>query len=142
MFVDLQECPCSGKNMSYFTAPWILLTLYNHQGTHGYEIKKFIKGYMEDLGLSLNITGIYRHLNVFEQRGILSSKWDTPDKGPAKRKYYLTEAGNECLWRWMQTLSIQLTLIDRFFDKARSIFPSPPLPKIQFMGHEKPNSNV
>ena len=136
MSTDLQDCPCSGKNMTYFTAPWILLTLYNHQGTHGYEIKKFLKDYMSDLGLSLNITGLYRHLKVFEQRGILSSKWDTPDKGPAKRKYYLTDEGKECLWRWMQTLHIQLELITRFFDKATSVFPSPPLPKIQFQGKE------
>ncbi len=102
MSIDLQECPCSGKNMSYFTAPWIPLTLYNYQGTHGYKIKKIMRGYMADLGFSLNITGLYRHLKVFEKRGILSSEWDTPDKGPAKRKYYLTDVGKECLWRWMQ----------------------------------------
>jgi DNA-binding PadR family transcriptional regulator len=67
---------------------------------------------------------------------MLSSKWDTPGKGPAKRKYYLTEAGKECLWQWIQTLSIQVLLIDRFFEKAKSAFPSAPLPEIQFQGNE------
>jgi predicted ArsR family transcriptional regulator len=86
---------------------------------------------LEDLGISQNITGLYRHLKAFEQRGILSSQWDTPDKGPAKRKYYLTEFGKECLWRWMQTLHIQLELITRFLNKAKGVFPAKELPRIQ-----------
>lgn len=137
MSINFQDCPCAGKNMSNLAAPWILLTLSNHEGTHGYEIKKIIKGYMQDLNIGLNITGLYRHLNILEKRGMLSSKWDTPGKGPAKRKYYLTQAGKECLWHWMQTLSIQVLLIDRFFKKAKSAFPSAPLPEIQFQSNEK-----
>ncbi len=131
-----QDCPCTGKNMNYFTAPWILLNLYNHEGTHGYEIKKFIERYMEDLKISLNITGLYRHLKALEQRGLLTSKWDTPDKGPAKRKYYLTEAGKECLWRWMRTLSTQRSLIERFLEQAKAALPPDPLPSIQFQDHK------
>ena len=136
MSVNFQDCPCSGKNMTYFSAPWILLTLYDHEGIHGYELKKVIKGYMEDLGISMNITGLYRHLRLMEKRGVVFSEWDTPDNGPAKRQYYLTESGDECLWRWMQTLHIQLELITRFLDKAGSVFPSPPLPKIQIQAKE------
>ena len=131
MSANFQDCPCSGKHMSYFSAPWILLTLYDHEGVHGYELKKIIKGYMEDLGISINITGLYRHLRLMEKRGVLFSEWDTPNSGRAKRQYYLTESGKECLQRWMQTLHIQSELIARFLDRAGSVFPSPPLPKIQ-----------
>jgi len=130
MSTNFDDCPCSGKNMSYFTAPWILLTLYNNEGVHGYKLKKILKKYMDDLEISFNITGLYRHLKLLEQRGVLSSRWDTPEKGPAKRQYYLTESGKDCLWRWIQTLTIQKELISRFFYKANRIFPSPPLPKI------------
>lgn len=132
MTLDFRDCPCSGKNMSNLAAPWILLTLFNHQGTHGYEIKKIIKGYIDDLEIDMNITGLYRHLNILEKRGVLSSKWDIPGKGPAKRKYYLTEAGRECLWNWISTLCVQASLIGRFFDHAREVFPPASLPKIQF----------
>jgi DNA-binding PadR family transcriptional regulator len=118
--------------MSNLTAPWILITLFNHQGTHGYEIKKIITGYIEDLGIDMNITGLYRHLNILEKRGVLSSEWDIRGSGPAKRKYYLTEAGKECLWNWINTLCIQASLIGRFFDHARGIFPPALLPKIRF----------
>ena len=138
MSIDLEDCPCSGKNMAHFAAPWILLTIHNHEGTHGYKIKKILKDYMQDLGISFNITGLYRHLKILEQRGVLSSQWDTPDKGPAKRKYYLTDTGKDCLLRWMQTLHIQLELITRFFHKASSVYPAPPLPKVQLTGSQTP----
>jgi len=137
MSVNFQDCPCSGKNMTYFSAPWILLTLYLHAGIHGYELKKTLKGYMADLGISMNITGLYRHLKLMEERGVVFSEWDTPNKGPAKKQFYLTENGKECLWRWMQTLHIQVELISRFFEKAKSVFPSSPSLHIQFQSREQ-----
>jgi PadR family transcriptional regulator PadR len=127
-----RDCPCTGKNMKHFAAAWILLTLVNHQGSHGYRIKKIMNQYTEDLGIPLNITGLYRHLNALEQRGVLYSRWDSPGKGPAKRKYYLTESGKECLQHWMRTLSMQSLLIGRFFDQAKKVFPSIRMPTIQF----------
>ncbi len=131
MTIDIENCPCSGKNMSNLAGPWILLTLYHHQGTYGYEIRKIIKGYIEDFSVGVNITGLYRHLNMLERRGMLSSEWDTTEKGPPKRRYYLTETGTECLWRWMNTLGNQVLLIGRFFDQARTVFPAAVLPKVQ-----------
>jgi DNA-binding PadR family transcriptional regulator len=67
-----------------------------------------------------------------EQRGVLYSRWDSPGKGPAKRKYYLTESGKECLRHWMRTLSMQSLLIGRFFDQAKKVFPSILMPTIEF----------
>ena len=127
-----QDCPCTGKNMKHFAAPWILLTLVNHEGAHGYKIKKIMNQFTQDLGIPLNITGLYRHLNGLEKRGVLCSKWDSQGKGPAKRKYYLTESGKECLRYWMRTLSVQSLLIGRFFDQAKKVFPSIRMPKIRF----------
>ncbi len=128
---NIENCPCSGKNMSNLAAPWILLTLYHHQGLHGYAIEKIIKGHIEEFSMGLNITGLYRHLNMLEQRGVLLSKWDTRRKGPARRCYYLTESGEECLWRWLNTLSTQVMLIGRFFDQARKAFPASHLPTVR-----------
>jgi PadR family transcriptional regulator, regulatory protein PadR len=134
MSADLSDCPCSGKNMSYFAAPWVLLTLYKHDGTHGYEINKFLHERLQEFGISQNITGLYRHLKAFEHRGILISKWDTPDNGPAKRKYHLTELGKDCLLQWMQTLHIQLELISKFLESAGQILPSSPTAKLLSRG--------
>lgn len=133
MSADLSDCPCSGKQMSYFAAPWILLTLSEHDGTHGYKLNKVLHQRLQEFGISQNITGLYRHLKAFENRGILISKWDTPDHGPAKRKYHLTELGRDCLQRWIQTLHIQFELIARFFESAGETspsFPTAPLPSM------------
>jgi DNA-binding PadR family transcriptional regulator len=130
MVVDFKDCPCSGKNMSNLAAPWILLTLHRRDGLHGYELTKIVKGLMDELGIGLNITGLYRHLNQLEKRGMLVSEWDTRNKGPAKRNYYLTENGRKCLWRWIQTLSLQMSLIGTFFNHVKGVFPAAHLPKV------------
>ncbi len=142
MSIDFQDCPCSGKNMSYFTAPWILLILSSHNKVHGYELRKLLKGHMADLHISLNITGLYRHLKLLEKRGVLFSEWDTPVKGPAKRRYSLTEEGKECLSLWKQTLYIQGELIKRFLHGAAKVLPSIPIPAVQSQDLSGPKPNL
>jgi PadR family transcriptional regulator PadR len=127
--IDL-DCPCTGKNMRNLAAPWILLTLFNQDGIHGYEIGKIVSGHLEDTEAGLNLAGLYRHLNMLEKRGMVSSRWDTGAGGPAKRRYFLTDAGKECLWRWIGTLGNQLALIAKFFDQARSVFPKADVPLV------------
>lgn len=124
------DCPCTGKNMRNLAAPWILLTLFKQDGTHGYEIGKIVSGYLADTEAGLNLAGLYRHLNMLEKRGMVTSEWDVDAKGPAKRRYFMTDAGNECLWRWIGTLSNQMTLIGKFFDQVRSAFPTAVLPHL------------
>jgi DNA-binding PadR family transcriptional regulator len=121
MTIQLDECPCSGKNMSNLAAPWILLTIYNNGALHGYELTRLIRDQIESVGIGLNQTGLYRHLNVLEKRGMLVSKWDVAGRGPARRQYTLTAAGRQCLSRWMRTLSTQMTLIGTFLDRAREV---------------------
>jgi DNA-binding PadR family transcriptional regulator len=127
---DFESCPCSGKSMSTLVGPWILLTLHYHPGTHGYEIQRIILNRLQEMDLGLNMAGMYRHLNQLEKRGMLTSTWDTGEPGPAKRQYHLTDAGKECLWRWISTLGNQLTLIGKFLDEAQLVFPQAVLPKV------------
>ena len=124
------DCPCTGKNMRNLAAPWILLTLFNRDGIHGYEIGKIVTSYLKDTKANLNLAGLYRHLNMLEKRGMVTSQWDVGAKGPAKRQYFLTNAGKECLWHWIGTLSHQMALIGKFFDIARMAFPTAILPHI------------
>jgi len=58
------------------------------------------------------------------------SKWDTRNKGPAKHNYYLTEDSRKCLWRWIQTLSLQISLMGTFFSHVKGAFPAARLPKV------------
>ncbi len=121
--IDFNECPCSGKNMTTLVAPWILLTLYLHQGTHGYEIQKMIQERLRELGLTSNIAGLYRHLKTLEKRGLVRSVRDTGDSGPARRPLYLTDAGKECLSRWIKTLRVQMGLIDKLLNECSRLIP-------------------
>jgi DNA-binding PadR family transcriptional regulator len=114
--------------MSLYTAPWILLALYQEDGRHGYELAKVVKGHMNEMGVSLNTTGLYRHLRSLEQRGMLRSVWETPNKGQAKRRYFLTEDGKYCLWTWIGTLRTQFNLIVRFFEEVQNLFPDADFP--------------
>jgi len=77
-----------------------------------------------------------------EKRGVLFSQWDIPDNGPAKRKYSLTEHGEECLQRWMQTLWIQGELINRFLRGATKAFPSMRIPANLSSDRDVPKCNV
>ena len=124
------NCPCTGKNMRNLAAPWILLTLHRQDGTHGYEIGRIVSDHLEGMDVGLNITGLYRHLNMLEKRGMVVSRWDVDNAGPAKRRYFLTDAGRECLWRWVGTLSNQVNLVSKFFDTVRDVFPHAILPTV------------
>ncbi len=117
----LDDCPCSGKNMNYFLGPWILLVIFQKNGAHGFEIKKMLSQWLKNSRVSFNISGIYRHLNSFEKRGVVISKWKLSDKGPAKKLYFLTAEGKECLQRWIKTLSIQADLIKYFINKVSEL---------------------
>jgi hypothetical protein len=76
------------------------------------------------------------------QDGFLFSEWDMPAKGPAKRKYSLTEQGKECLSRWMQTLYIQGELINRFLRGATKALPSIPIPAVPFPGRKASKGEI
>ena len=121
MEAKLSNCPCSGKNMNYFLGPWILLAIFKNKGAHGFEIKKILGEWLQDTNISFNLSGIYRHLKAFEERGVVMSKWDVSDKGPARKRYFLTETGKECLLRWINTLTIQGKLIDNFINKVSEL---------------------
>jgi DNA-binding PadR family transcriptional regulator len=111
-------------------APWVLLTLWHRQPVHAYEIGKILETAFCDIDVGLNLTGLYRHLKQLEKRGMVVSQWEYDEKGPPRRRYALTEAGRECLWRWMNTLTHQMLLLDRFFEQAEKTFPNAPLPRI------------
>ena len=64
-------------------------------------------------GKKPDATGIYRQLKRMEETGLITSKWDTPAEGSAKRLFTLTDKGRHCLRRWIDALACyQLTLQD------------------------------
>lgn len=119
----IKDCPCTGKSSTTYAAPWILLLLFEHTELHGYALAEMIGEYLEPFGAGLNITGIYRHLNALEKRGILTSEVDISGKKPSRKKYRLTESGEACLQNWIYTMQMQTGLIESFIAKAKKELP-------------------
>ena len=109
---ELKECAQLGKTLSKLSQPTILTILAAaDEPLHGYVIvKRAASSPMFGDG-SPDATGVYRTLKIMEQAGLLTSEWNTPKAGPAKRAFTLTEAGRKTLRRWIDSMACyQLTI--------------------------------
>jgi PadR family transcriptional regulator PadR len=92
-----------------------LLLLLAEQPAHGYELvdraAEVIPGERPELG------GLYRVLRALEEDGLVRSKWDADEPGPAKRMYELTPAGRELLRAWAKALKQTHQVVDAFLKR-------------------------
>jgi PadR family transcriptional regulator PadR len=109
--VNLDLCPCSGKTLAKLLQPAALAVLAR-EPVHGYLIARRLEGMAMFKGQKPDPTGLYRLLKAMEERGLVSSSWDLPDAGPAKRRFSLTAGGKACLARWARTLEDYRKSID------------------------------
>ena len=97
------QCPCVGATLDKLLQPALLAVLMDGP-LHGYELTRRIAEIPGFLDQSPDISGIYRILKNLENRGLITSSWDTPDHGRAKRLVEITTIGKECLQKWDLTL--------------------------------------
>ena len=121
--IDLDECPCSGRNLGKLLAPAILLQLIG-EDRHGYEIARRLRSSPLMAGRKPDSAGVYRLLRDMESRGLLTATWETGETGPAKRRYHLTTDGRQCLTRWKATLEGHAKALDRLLAMMREALPS------------------
>jgi len=109
---DLKECAELGKSLNRLSQPTILTILANAgKPMHGYLIVQEAANRPMFGGKKPDATGIYRALKRMEESGLVTSEWDTPEEGSAKRLFTLTEKGYLCLRRWIDALACyRLTL--------------------------------
>ena len=103
---DLAECSELGKSLSRLSQPTIL-TLLAQAGEpmHGYSIVQKAAASPMFGGKKPDATGIYRALKRMEESGLVTSAWEMPEEGSAKRMFTLTDKGYECLRRWIDALA-------------------------------------
>lgn len=79
-----------------------LLLLLHRVPTHGYTLLV----HLDEFGLGeIDPSAVYRALRDMEHRGWVGSEWDEEEtKGPRRRVYRITEAGDEVLAEWMREL--------------------------------------
>ena len=109
---ELKECAELGKSLNRLSQPVILTILAaNNKPMHGYIIVQEAAKSPMFGGKKPDATGIYRTLKRLEESGFVTSEWDTPEEGSAKRMFTLTDKGRSCLRRWIDSLACyQLTL--------------------------------
>lgn len=92
--------------------PWILLLL-KQWSAHGYLLMQTLN----KMGLgAVDHAMLYRELRNLERQKLVTSAWETDGYGPAKRRYMLTEAGEEFLRSWANTVAGYQRMFTGFFE--------------------------
>ncbi len=96
--------------------PAILLLLRERE-SHGYELMSRLA----ELGVEVPPTtgGLYRSLRTMAEEGLVSSYWSTPQRGPARRVYAITETGEQHLEQSMPSLASLLRTVRGMLNRYR-----------------------
>ena len=87
------------------------LVLLREESSYGYELMERL----EEFGFEQIRAGtLYRTLRQMEQEGLCSSEWETPQGGPARRMYLITERGEEYLAAWAEACKQYQSVMDCF----------------------------
>ena len=88
-------CP---RRIHRFLEPCLLLLLHCNEA-HGYELLEGLKPFGFEQN-PVDSSTVYRRLRGLEERGFVTSRWDTDSAGPARRLYQITEEGDRYLAWW------------------------------------------
>ena len=80
-----------------------LLLLLHCDEAHGYELLDGLKQFGFEQS-PVDSSTVYRMLRGLEERGFVTSRWDTGGGGPARRLYLITEEGDRYLSWWVDDL--------------------------------------
>lgn len=95
-----------------------VLLLTAESESHGYDLLDRLSS----LGVvGADAGGLYRVLRSMEQEGLLASRWETSDAGPARRTYTLTDDGMDWLHAWAGAHRETIRTLDRFIDRYRTV---------------------
>jgi DNA-binding PadR family transcriptional regulator len=116
---DLKACAVLGKTLSRLSQPTILTVLAaSEEPLHGYVIVQRAAQSPMFGGNKPDATGVYRTLRQMEENGLVTSHWETPKAGPAKRSFQLTKEGYEALRRWIDSLACYVATINELRELA------------------------
>ncbi|MFF3411581.1 PadR family transcriptional regulator [Streptomyces sp. NPDC002742] len=80
----------------------VLLALLTKEPSHGYDLRRRLVAALGPLGQTLNAGQIYVTLARLEKAGlVVQEREDAPVRGPRRKVYALTAAGQERVVAWM-----------------------------------------
>jgi PadR family transcriptional regulator, regulatory protein PadR len=97
-----------------FSEPALLLLLLERP-THGYELLEQLPALTGESRVDMG--NLYRVLRALEEDGLVTSRWEAGEPGPAKRTYELTAEGKRLLEEWADALRRSRERIAKFLDR-------------------------
>src|SRR6266542_6260600 len=88
---------------------------FSERPAHGYELLDALPGLTDEERVDMG--NLYRVLRALEEDGLVTSRWEAGEPGPAKRTYELTAAGRRLLDEWAAALRRSRDRIDTFLDR-------------------------
>ncbi|MCS7099364.1 MAG: helix-turn-helix transcriptional regulator [Sulfolobales archaeon] len=79
----------------------LILKLLEEKPLHGSEIREVLES---RLGLDIPSSAIYAILSILEDKGMVVSRWETAERGAARKLYSITEYGLEYLREGVEEL--------------------------------------
>lgn len=101
------------------TQPTILMLL-SMNNTHGYELIQKLNQ-VDWIDGELEAATVYRMLRRMEHDGLIVSKWEHGEFGPARRQYQLTGDGRKHLDEWVAALKARMKQIESFINHYNNI---------------------
>ena len=92
-----------------------LLLLLRERPTHGYELLEALPSVTGEARVDMG--NLYRVLRGLEEDGLVTSRWEAGEPGPAKRTYALTIEGRRLLDEWAGAPQGSRERIDTFLDR-------------------------
>ena len=93
-----------------------VLMLLREQESHGYELMRRLAEVGDDIPPTTH--GLYRMLRTMETDGLVASYWSTPGRGPARRVYAITDAGEARLEFYMVALARLLQTVKTMLNRS------------------------
>lgn len=111
------ECRCDGGQPKNFLRPCLLLLLAEAPA-HGYDLIERLRPFGFELS---DPATVYRTLRQIEEQGLVRSRWELSDRGPARRVYTITEDGLELLAAWTQALVATRRILGAFVARVERL---------------------
>ncbi len=85
--------------------------------SHGYDLVEQIESLASNL-VCVDSGTMYRMLREMEQQRLVTSSWQTPEAGPSRRVYAVTDEGIEALHLMAKSLAQRASIMKRLADGA------------------------
>ncbi|MCF8568202.1 PadR family transcriptional regulator [Alicyclobacillus mengziensis] len=100
--------------------PAFILLFLAEQDKHGGALLNRLTDVMSG-HQAIDSGAVYRVLRDLEQRGCVTSYWDTDEPGPAKRQYHITSEGIEELELWYNDICHRKKNLEYFMEQYESL---------------------